>query len=210
MGNRSAQLLERAAGLMPAGVNSPVRAYRAVGGTPPFIRSAEGAHLTDVDGNDYVDYVGSWGPAILGHAPRDVVSAVQDVAALGLSFGAPTEAEITFAELLVARYPSIEMLRCVSSGTEATMSAIRLARGFTGRDWIIKFEGAYHGHADSLLVRAGSGAATFGVPDSAGVPEPLAKLTLTLDYNDSAALQNVFAQRGSDIAAVIVEPVCGN
>lgn len=195
---------------MPAGVNSPVRAYRAVGGTPPFIRSAEGARLRDVDGNEYIDYVGSWGPAILGHAPRDVVSAVQDVAALGMSFGAPTEAEVTFAELLVARYPSIEMLRCVSSGTEATMSAIRLARGFTGRDWIVKFEGAYHGHADSLLVRAGSGAATFGVPDSAGVPEPLAKLTLTLDYNDSAALQNLFAQRGSDIAAVIVEPVCGN
>jgi glutamate-1-semialdehyde 2,1-aminomutase len=195
---------------MPAGVNSPVRAFGAVGGSPPFIARAQGAHLIDVDGHEYLDYVGSWGPAILGHAHPEVVRAVQQAALSGLGFGAPTQQEVLFAELLVARYPSIEMLRCVSSGTEATMSAIRLARGFTGRDLIVKFEGAYHGHADSLLVRAGSGAATFGVPDSAGVPGALARLTLTLAYNDANALRALFDERGHEIAAVIVEPVCGN
>lgn len=210
MRQQSAHLFDRAVGLMPGGVNSPVRAFRAVGGSPVFIRSAEGAHLTDVDGNGYVDYVGSWGPAILGHTHPEVVRAVQDAAANGLSFGAPTEREVLFAELITARYPSMEMVRCVSSGTEATMSAIRLARGFTGRSWIVKFEGAYHGHADSLLVRAGSGAATFGVPDSAGVPDALARLTVTLDYNDAQALCALFAEHGDDIAAVIVEPVSGN
>ncbi len=195
---------------MPGGVNSPVRAFGAVGGNPPFIAHALGSHLTDVDGHEYIDYVGSWGPAIVGHAHPEVVRAVQHAAAGGLSFGAPTQLEVVFAELLMARYPSIEMLRCVSSGTEATMSAIRLARGFAGRDLIVKFEGAYHGHCDSLLVRAGSGAATFGVPDSAGVPEQLAQLTLTLPYNDIDALNALFDSRGQDIAAVIVEPVCGN
>jgi glutamate-1-semialdehyde 2,1-aminomutase len=195
---------------MPAGVNSPVRAFRAVGGSPPFIAQARGARIIDVDGHEYIDYVGSWGPAILGHAHPEVVRAVQHAASGGLSFGAPTQQEVLFAELLMARYPSIEMLRCVSSGTEATMSAIRLARGYTGRDLIVKFEGAYHGHADSLLVRAGSGAATFGVPDSAGVPDALARLTLTLAYNDTAALSNLFDEHGQEIAAVIVEPVCGN
>lgn len=210
MRRQSAHLFDRAVGLMPGGVNSPVRAFRAVGGNPVFIQRAEGAHLTDVDGNDYIDYVGSWGPAILGHAHPDVVRAVQDAAANGLSFGAPTEREVEFAELITARFPSMEMVRCVSSGTEATMSAIRLARGFTGRSWIVKFEGAYHGHADPLLVRAGSGAATFGVPDSAGVPDALARLTVTLDYNDAQALRALFAEHGDEIAAVIVEPVSGN
>jgi len=195
---------------MPAGVNSPVRAFGAVGGMPPFIAQARGSHIIDADGNDYIDYVGSWGPAIVGHAHPEVIRAVQHAAASGMSFGAPTQSEVLFAEMLVARYPSIEMLRCVSSGTEATMSAIRVARGYTKRDFIVKFEGCYHGHADSLLVRAGSGAATFGVPDSAGVPAQLAQLTLTLPYNDLDALSALFDSRGHDIAAVIVEPVCGN
>jgi glutamate-1-semialdehyde 2,1-aminomutase len=210
MRERSSHLLDRATRLMPGGVNSPVRAFRAVGGTPPFIARAEGAHITDVDGQEYVDYVGSWGPAILGHAHPEVVHAVQQAASSGLGFGAPTQLEVLFAELVVSRFPSIEMLRCVSSGTEATMSAIRLARGFTGRDLCVKFEGAYHGHSDTLLVRAGSGAATFGVPDSAGVPSSVARLTLTLPYNDIPALESLFEQCGKDIAAVIVEPVCGN
>lgn len=210
MRQQSVQLFERAVGLMPGGVNSPVRAFGAVGGSPVFIQRAEGALLTDVDGNEYIDYVGTWGPAILGHAQPDVVRAIQDAATSGLSFGAPTEREVEFAELIATRFPSMEMMRCVSSGTEATMSAIRLARGFTGRDWIVKFEGAYHGHADALLVRAGSGASTFGVPDSAGVPEAFARLTLTLPYNDASALNALFSERGSEIAAVIVEPVCGN
>jgi glutamate-1-semialdehyde 2,1-aminomutase len=210
MRERSSHLYERAVRLMPGGVNSPVRAFGAVGGNPPFIAQGLGSHLTDVDGREYIDYVGSWGPAIVGHAHPDVVRAVQRAATGGLSFGAPTQLEVVFAELLMVRYPSIEMLRCVSSGTEATMSAVRLARGFTRRDLIVKFEGAYHGHADSLLVRAGSGAATFGVPDSAGVPVQLAQLTLTLPYNDTDALHALFDSRGQDIAAVIVEPVCGN
>lgn len=195
---------------MPGGVNSPVRAFGAVGGNPPFIAQGRGAHLFDVDGNEYVDYVGSWGPAIVGHGHPEIVRAVQHAAECGMGFGAPTQSEVLFAELLMARFPSIEMLRCVSSGTEATMSAIRVARGFTGRSLLVKFEGCYHGHADSLLVRAGSGAATFGIPDSAGVPEQLAQLTLTLPYNDVDALNALFDARGHDIAAVIVEPVCGN
>jgi glutamate-1-semialdehyde 2,1-aminomutase len=206
----SEALFERACAVIPGGVNSPVRAFRAVGGKPVFIARAKGARLYSEGGAELIDYVGSWGPAILGHAHPDVVRAVQNAAERGLSFGAPTELEVRFAERIRAIYPSIAKVRCVSSGTEATMSAIRVARGFTKRDVIIKFEGCYHGHADHLLVKAGSGLATFGVPDSAGVPEGTAKTTLTLPFNDSAALSAVFAARGSEVAAVIVEPVVGN
>jgi len=201
---------ERAQEVLVGGVNSPVRAYRAVGGDPPFIASASGSNLVDTEGHEYIDYVGSWGPAILGHAHPRVVAAVQDAATRGLSFGAPTWAEVELAELLVRRYPSIEMLRCVSSGTEATMSALRVARGFTARSLIVKFDGCYHGHSDGLLVQAGSGAATFGTPDSAGVPADIAKNTISLRFNDLPALRELFARQGSDIAAVIVEPVVGN
>ena len=208
--SQSASIFERAQKLIVGGVNSPVRAFRAVGGTPPFIRSAEGCTLIDADGNRYIDYVGSWGPAILGHAHPAVVERVRDAAGRGLSFGAPTELEVQFAELLMKHYPSIEMLRCVSSGTEATMSALRVARGFTGRDVIVKFDGAYHGHSDALLVKAGSGAATFGAPDSAGVPADMVKHTVSATYNDSAGLEALFARDGQRIAAVIVEPVAGN
>ena len=207
---QSKALFERACALIPGGVNSPVRAFRAVGGEPVFIARAKGARLHDVSGGEYVDFVGSWGPAILGHAHPDVVRAVQEAAERGLSFGAPTAGEVTFAEAVRSLYPSIHKMRCVSSGTEATMSAIRAARGFTGRDYIVKFEGCYHGHADHLLVKAGSGLATFGVPDSAGVPEGTARTTLTLPYNDIAALEALFAARGAEIAAAIVEPVVGN
>ncbi len=207
---RSKALFERAQRVIVAGVNSPVRAFRAVGGDPPFIARAKGARLWDADGNEYIDYVGSWGPAILGHAHPDVVAAVQRAVADGLSFGAPTELEVRFAELVQKLVPSIELLRCVSSGTEATMSAIRAARGFTGRELLVKFEGCYHGHADHLLVKAGSGLATFGEPDSAGVPAGIARTTLTLPFNDAAALERAFAEKGRDIAAVIVEPVVGN
>ena len=206
----SKALFERAAAVLPGGVNSPVRAFRAVGGTPVFIARAAGARLFSADGDEYIDYVGSWGPAILGHAHPAVVDAIRAVVGDGLSFGAPTELEVRFAEKLREIYPSIDKLRCVSSGTEATMSAIRVARGFTGRDMIVKFEGCYHGHADHLLVKAGSGLATFGVPDSAGVPEGVARTTLTLPYNDPAALEAAFAARGAEIAAVILEPVVGN
>ena len=206
----STALFERAKAVIPGGVNSPVRAFRAVGGSPVFVARAEGAHIYGADGAEYLDFVGSWGPAILGHANADVVRAVQDAATRGLSFGAPTAGEVEFAEAIGKLYPSMKMVRCVSSGTEATMSAIRVARGFTGRDVVVKFEGCYHGHADHLLVKAGSGAATFGVPDSAGVPEAIAKTTLTLPYNDVAALRATFAARGHEIAAVIVEPVVGN
>ena len=206
----SRALFERAQSVIPGGVNSPVRAFRAVGGEPIFIARASGARVFGEDGTEYVDYIGSWGPAILGHAHSDVVRAVQDAAARGLSFGAPTAAEVRFAEVVRVLYPSIAKLRCVSSGTEATMSAIRVARGFTKRDMIVKFEGCYHGHADHLLVKAGSGLATFGVPDSAGVPEGFARSTLTLPFNDAAALEALFAARGGEIAAVIVEPVVGN
>jgi glutamate-1-semialdehyde 2,1-aminomutase len=207
---KSAAIFARAQKLIVGGVNSPVRAFRAVGGTPPFIRSAEGCTLTDADGNRYIDYVGSWGPAILGHAHPAVLERVQKAALGGLSFGAPTELEVEFAELISQHYPSIQMLRCVSSGTEATMSALRVARGFTGRDKIVKFDGAYHGHSDALLVKAGSGAATFGAPDSAGVPADFVKNTVSAEFNDSAALEQLFARDGQHIAAVIVEPVVGN
>ena len=206
----SDQLFARALQLMPGGVNSPVRAFRSVGGTPRFFTRGEGAWVWDADGRRYIDYVGSWGPLILGHADPDVVRAVQEAAARGLSFGAPTEGEIDLAEQLVRLVPSMEMVRLVSSGTEATMSAIRLARGFTGRDAIVKFEGCYHGHADSLLVKAGSGALTFGNPSSGGVPDDFARHTLVLDYNDAQGLRDAFAQHGERIACVIVEPVAGN
>jgi len=206
----SDKLMERAQRLMPGGVNSPVRAFRAVGGHPLFIARALGARVFDADENAYLDYIGSWGPAILGHAHPRVVQSVAETAAKGLSFGAPTEGEVRFAEAVMERYPSIQMLRCVSSGTEATMSALRVARGFTGRDVIVKFDGAYHGHSDSLLVKAGSGAATFGNPDSAGVPASIVENTVTVGYNDNAALNDLFAREGARIAAVIVEPVAGN
>ena len=206
----SQKLLERAEKLMPGGVNSPVRAFRAVGGSPIFVKEAHGSKIIGADGKQYIDYVCSWGPAILGHADPRVVAAVRAVASKGLSFGAPTELEIRFAEAIVARYPSIEMLRCVSSGTEATLSALRLARGYTGREIIVKFDGGYHGHASEFLVAAGSGAATFGNPDSAGVPRATVEHTATLAYNDSNALGALFAEKGSNIAAVIVEPVAGN
>ncbi|HEU5072665.1 MAG TPA: glutamate-1-semialdehyde 2,1-aminomutase [Polyangiaceae bacterium] len=206
----SEKLLDRAERLMPGGVNSPVRAFRAVGGHPVFVTEARGSKIVGADGTEYIDYVGSWGPAILGHADPIVVDAVQQIAKKGLSFGAPTELEVRFAEAVIARYPSIEMLRCVSSGTEATMSALRLARGYTGRDVIVKFDGGYHGHSNELLVAAGSGAATFGNPDSAGVPKTTVQHTATLAYNDADALEALFQERGQQIAAVIVEPVAGN
>jgi glutamate-1-semialdehyde 2,1-aminomutase len=207
---RSRALFERAARVIPGGVNSPVRAFRAVGGTPVFVSRAEGAYLFGADERRYIDFVGSWGPMILGHAHPEVVAAIRDAAGRGTSYGAPTELEVTFAETLCALYPSMDMVRAVSSGTEATMSALRAARGFTGRDVVVKFEGCYHGHADFLLVKAGSGAATFGVPDSAGVPASTAASTATLAYNDVAGLNALFASRGGEIAAVIVEPVVGN
>jgi len=207
---RNAELFERACRTIPGGVNSPVRAFRSVGGTPPFIERAAGPYTWDADKKQYIDYVGSWGPAILGHAHPEVIRAVQEAAVNGLSFGAPTEAEIELAEMLVHRLPSIEQVRLVSSGTEATMSAIRLARGYTGRAKIIKFEGCYHGHADSLLVKAGSGLLTFGNPTSAGVPPEFTSHTLVLDYNDIAGVEAAFKQYGDEIACVIVEPVAGN
>jgi len=206
---KSDQLFTIAQDLIPGGVNSPVRAFRGVGGSPQFIRSARGATITDVDGKTYVDYVGSWGPMILGHADEEVVAAVQEVATRGTSFGAPTELEVELAQEVIDAVPSIEMVRMVSSGTEATMSAIRLARGVTGRTKLVKFEGCYHGHADSLLVKAGSGVATLGLPDSPGVPAQLAEKTLTLPFNSVPALEEVFAEH-RDIAAVIIEPVVGN
>jgi glutamate-1-semialdehyde 2,1-aminomutase len=207
--DRSAQLFARALELMPGGVNSPVRAFRGVGGTPLFIKSAKGPTIADVDGRTFIDYVGSWGPMILGHADAEIIDALAAVAASGTSFGAPNELEIKLAEEIVDAVPSIEMVRMVNSGTEATMSAIRLARGITGRDKLVKFEGCYHGHADSLLVKAGSGVATLGLPDSPGVPASLAQHTLTVGFNDLAALEDVFKQH-PDIAAVIIEPVAGN
>src|SRR5574342_684501 len=210
MTSRNEQLFAQSQALIPGGVNSPVRAFRSVGGTPRFFERGEGAYLWDAEGKRYIDYVGSWGPAIVGHAHPEVVEAVQRAASRGLSFGAPTEAELEMAELLCRLVPSLEQVRLVSSGTEATMSAIRLARGFTGRQKIVKFEGCYHGHADSLLVKAGSGALTFGQPSSSGVPAETAALTLVLDYNDTAMLERSFAAAGSEIAAVIVEPVVGN
>ncbi|WP_058188048.1 glutamate-1-semialdehyde 2,1-aminomutase [Terracidiphilus gabretensis] len=207
---RSQALQERAERVFPGGVNSPVRAFRAVGGGAPFVESAEGAWLTDADGNRYIDYFGSWGPMILGHAFPPVVEAIERAARKSASFGASTAAEGDLAERVMACYPAIERLRFVSSGTEATMSAIRLARAATGRDVIVKFEGCYHGHADGLLVKAGSGVATFGIPGSAGVPEVVAKLTLALPYNDLGAVKAAFAAHTGEIAAVILEPVVGN
>jgi glutamate-1-semialdehyde 2,1-aminomutase len=208
--DRSRQLQQRAEQLLPGGVDSPVRAFRAVGGDPPFVVRAEGAYLWDADGNRYIDYFGSWGPMILGHAFPAVVHAIQQAAARSASFGASTPTEADLAGLIKAAVPSIEKLRFVSSGTEATMSAIRLARGFTSRKYIIKFEGCYHGHADGLLVKAGSGVATFGIPGSAGVPEEIAHFTLALPCNDISAVQAAFAARPQQIAAVILEPVAGN
>lgn len=200
----------RAENLLPGGVNSPVRAFRAVGGKAPYIARARGATLEDTEGKTYLDYIGSWGPMILGHTHPAVVRAVTCAAERGLSFGASTEAEVDFAEVITKRFRSIEMMRCVSSGTEATMSALRVARGFTGRDVIVKFDGNYHGHSDCLLVKAGSGAATFGSPDSAGVPADVVKNTFSARYNDVSGLQSMFDRDGERIAAVIVEPVAGN
>src|SRR5919109_656518 len=208
--SESKRLLGAAARVIPGGVNSPVRAFRAVGGDPVFIARAEGARIVDVDGRSYLDFVGSWGPLILGHAAPAVVEAVTEAARRGTSYGAPTALEVEMAEAVSAAYPSMEMVRLVSSGTEAGMSAIRVARGATGRDLLVKFDGCYHGHADSLLVKAGSGGATFGIPDSRGVPGALAALTLTVPFNDLTALRELFAARGAQIAAVIVEPVAGN
>jgi glutamate-1-semialdehyde 2,1-aminomutase len=208
--SRNEELFARAQITIPGGVNSPVRAFRSVGGTPRFFARGAGPYVWDADGKQYIDYVLSWGPMILGHAHPDVVRAVQESAAKGLSFGAPTEGEVELAELLIGMVPSLDMVRLVSSGTEATMSAIRLARGFTGRDAIVKFEGCYHGHADSLLVKAGSGALTFGNPSSGGVPADVARHTMVLDYNDAGQLADAFAKHGERIAAVIVEPVAGN
>ena len=207
---RSQKLFQQAQLVIPGGVNSPVRAYRSVGGTPPFIQRGKGAQVWDIDGRAYIDYVGSWGPLVLGHAHPDVVNAVRQAADRGLSFGAPTAQEVEMAELLCRLVPSLEQVRLVSSGTEATMSAIRLARGYTGRDTVIKFEGCYHGHVDALLVKAGSGALTYGQPSSAGVPEATTRQTRVLPYNDAAALEQAFTEEGGAIAAVIVEPVAGN
>jgi glutamate-1-semialdehyde 2,1-aminomutase len=207
---KSDSLFARARQRIPGGVNSPVRAFRAVGGTPPFFERASGAYLWDVDGRRYIDYVGSWGPMLAGHTHPAVVEAVQRAAARALSFGAPTEAEVELAELVCTLVPSLELVRLVSSGTEATMTALRLARGATGRDLVVKFEGCYHGHADALLVKAGSGALTLGHPSSAGVPADTAAHTLVLDYNNIEQTRQLFSARGGEIAAVIVEPVAGN
>ncbi len=208
--SRSAELFDRAKAVLPGGVNSPVRAFRAVGGTPFFVARAAGARLTDADGTTYLDYVCSWGPLILGHAPAAVLEAIRGAAERGWSYGAPCEAEVELAELVRRRMPAVEMVRFVNSGTEATMAAVRVARAATGRDLILKFEGCYHGHADGFLVKAGSGVATLGLPDSPGVPPAVAGLTLTVPFNDAAAVADVFARRGGDIAAVIVEPYVGN
>ncbi|WP_107886241.1 glutamate-1-semialdehyde 2,1-aminomutase [Neisseria elongata] len=210
MTDRNETLFNRAKAIIPGGVNSPVRAFGSVGGVPRFIKKAEGAYVWDENGTRYTDYVGSWGPAIVGHAHPEVIEAVREAALGGLSFGAPTEAEIVIAEKIAELVPSVEQLRLVSSGTEATMSAIRLARGFTGRDKIIKFEGCYHGHSDSLLVKAGSGLLTFGNPSSAGVPADFTKHTLVLEYNNTAQLEETFEKIGGEIACVIVEPFAGN
>jgi len=207
---RSAELFERAQKSIPGGVNSPVRAFKSVGGTPLFIKKAEGAYMVDEDDRRYLDYVGSWGPMITGHADPDVLNAVRSRLDLGLSYGAPTGLETEMAELICELVPSMDRVRMVNSGTEATMSAIRLARGFTGRDKIVKFEGCYHGHSDSLLVKAGSGALTFGVPTSPGVPEDFAKHTLTLTFNDAESVRECFKELGDQIACIIVEPVAGN
>lgn len=210
MRTRSRDLFEAARRRIPGGVNSPVRAFRSVNGEPFFVESAKGSHIRDVDGNSYIDYVGTWGPAILGHAPQIVIDAVRDAAGRGLSFGIPNPLEVEMAETICRLVPSMEKVRMVNSGTEATMSCVRLARGFTGRERIVKFEGCYHGHVDSLLVKAGSGALTHGRPDSAGVPAALAELTTTIPFNDTDAARAVFAREGREIAAVILEPVPAN
>lgn len=207
---KSRKLFRAAMKIIPGGVNSPVRAFRSVGGTPLFIARAKGATVTDVDGNTFIDYVSSWGPMILGHADSKVVAAIRSALGKGTSYGAPTEGEVTLANLIRNAFPSMEKVRLVSSGTEAAMSAVRLARGFTGRDKIVKFEGCYHGHADSMLVKAGSGALTFGQPDSPGVPKDLARHTLTATFNDAASVRRLFEMNKGEIAAVIVEPVPGN
>lgn len=208
--DKSAALLERARQIIPGGVNSPVRAFKSVGGTPPFIVRGEGCRLYDADGNEFIDYIGSWGPLILGHRFGPVMDAIREILEVGTSFGAPTEREIELAEMIRDAAPSCEMVRLVNSGTEATMSALRVARGFTGRDLTIKFEGCYHGHVDSLLVKAGSGMATLGIADTAGVPEAFAATTIALPYNFPEALEEAFRAHGDKIAAVIVEPVVGN
>ncbi|HWZ30353.1 MAG TPA: glutamate-1-semialdehyde 2,1-aminomutase [Bryobacteraceae bacterium] len=208
--SNSEKWFSRAQEHIPGGVNSPVRAFRGVGGTPLFIARGEGSRIYDVDGNSYIDYVGSWGPLILGHRPPCVREALREAIECGTSFGAPTEREVEFAELIAKIVPSMEMVRLVNSGTEATMSALRVARGFTGRDLTIKFEGCYHGHVDSLLVKAGSGMATLGIADTAGVPAAFAATTIALPYNSIAAVEQAFAERGGEVAAVIVEPVVGN
>ena len=207
---KSDSLFCRAQQLIPGGVNSPVRACCTVGRNPPFIARGEGSHIFDADGNEYIDYVGSWGPLLLGHRHPEILAALERVLSIGTSFGAPTEQEIELAEAICRAVPSIEMVRLVNSGTEATMSAIRVARGFTGRDLIVKFEGCYHGHVDSLLVKAGSGIATLGIPDTRGVPKAFADTTIAVPYNDPEAVEAAFRARGSEIAAVIVEPVVGN
>ncbi len=208
--NKSEQLFAQASEVIPGGVNSPVRAFAAVGGTPPFIDRAEGAYLIDVDGNRYIDYVGSWGPMITGHAHPEIIAAVTETVEKGLSFGAPCALEVELAQRICDTMPNIDLVRMTNSGTEAAMSAIRLARGFTGRDKIVKFEGCYHGHADSLLVKAGSGALTLGVPSSPGVPAALADHTITLEYNNSEQVREVMAEIGSEVACIAVEPVAGN
>ncbi|HHY03884.1 MAG TPA: aminotransferase class III-fold pyridoxal phosphate-dependent enzyme, partial [Thermoanaerobacterales bacterium] len=207
---KSQELYKRAQKVMPGGVNSPVRAFKGVGMTPPFIKKGNGSRIWDEDGNEYIDYVLSWGPLILGHTHPEVVSAIRNQAGQGTSFGACTELEVLMAEKIRKAIPSIEVVRMVNSGTEATMSAIRLARGYTGRNIIVKFAGCYHGHSDSLLIKAGSGAITFGSPDSAGVTKDTAKGTIISNYNDVAMIKDVFEKHGSNIAAVIVEPVAGN
>jgi glutamate-1-semialdehyde 2,1-aminomutase len=208
--DKSIALFNQAKSLMPGGVNSPVRAFKNINGNPIFFEKAQGAYLYDADGNKYIDYIGSWGPMIMGHSHPEIVNAIKNQAELGTSYGAPTSLESNVAELIIKNVPSIEKIRMVNSGTEATMSSIRLARGFTNRDKIIKFDGCYHGHVDSLLIKAGSGVLTFGLPDSPGIPEDLAKHTVTCPYNDSAAFIEVFNSVKDDLAAVIVEPIAGN
>jgi glutamate-1-semialdehyde 2,1-aminomutase len=208
--DRSQTWFERAQKVIPGGVNSPVRAFRGVGGVPRFIERGQGSRIFDTDGNSYIDYVGSWGPMLLGHRPQQVIDALREVLDVGTSFGAPTEREVELAELIAQAVPSMEMVRLVNSGTEATMSALRLARGFTGRDLTVKFEGCYHGHVDSLLVKGGSGMATLGIADSAGVPKAFAETTISLPFNSIAVVEKAFAERGAQIAAVIVEPIVGN